>query len=566
MRRLDFAVIGSALVGVALLGAACGGDDDDGTTVDANTATNVDGATSPDAMPEPEADADPNAIPRVEAAPCRFSTPVIDMLPLEEGVDFVCGDLIVYENRETPADGGTLRLHFFQMFSDVDTGNATIYLDGGPGGNGDGIIAYMSFLGAGFVDGLLAQGDFLVIAQRGTSLSEPDLSCTSEDMTLADCADRLSQDATLANFTTASNADDIDELREVLGYDKLNVYGISYGSRLTLEVLRRHGDNVRAAIAGGTVPAHIIWPAEIPASFFGALSGMAAECNADAACQAEFGDLVDDVLTAIPDLNADPVVYSNGTDVDVAINGTTYAYTLFSLFYSRGYYQFMPILISDLAERRTDRVAPLLDSIFADSGEGGGGTATGMYYSIVCGELFNPPVETAFEDANGTTPQQLKDVFFQFSWNGLLTVCETWPVGPPTPVLTEAVVSDVPTLIPNGALDPITPPRFGDAAAEYLTAEHTVVFPRSGHGSTLQTDCGQQVLFDFLANPTEAPDTTCTASIPINFFVPGTSLAPPQIDRKRLELERRMAPIPPHIRDYLHSLRIRRGENPTAPR
>ena len=84
-------------------------------------------------------------------------------------------------------------------------------------------------------------GDFLVIGQRGTGLSEPFLNCASSD-----CSD-FAAVADLPSYNTAENADDVDDLREMLGYATLDLYGISYGSRLGLEVIRRHGDRLRLA-------------------------------------------------------------------------------------------------------------------------------------------------------------------------------------------------------------------------------------------------------------------------------------------------------------------------------
>lgn len=510
----------------------CGGGDDN-PSVDASHAAGADGMI---------ADADSGVVPRVVPADCRFSSITLS------GVDYECGDLIVYENRADP-DAGILHLHYLQVHGDADTGTATIYLDGGPGGNGDGIVSYINFLGAPLLDPFLAHGDFLVIAQRGTTLSVPNLACTDDDADLDACAARLSASADLANFNTAANADDVDDLRAALGYDQLNLYGISYGSRLALEVLRRHGDHVRAASAGGTVPAQIIWPAEIPASFYAVVSGLADACTAQTSCHDAFGDLSQDLLDGIAALDKTPIMYTTSAGDEVTITGEIYANLLFTLFYGRGAYQYLPMMISDLAEGNTGRVGFLLDIFFGQSGDGG--VSTGLYYSVVCGELFNPPVPSAFDQANVGVPQAIQDAIRPSAWDGLITACETWPKGPSMPVLTEAVASDVPTLLPAGELDPITPPRFSEAAAEMLSTSYTVVFDLSGHGSTLQSTCGRNVLFAFLDTPTEAPDSTCAADLPIN-FVTGSAAAPPRVDGERLALERRLAPIPPQMRERLH--------------
>ena len=258
----------------------------------------VDASLVPDAEPPP-ADADPNPIPRLEAASCRFTVPA--GLGLVEGDDFECGELVVYEDRD--ALERAIRVHYIRFFSAIRSPNATIYLDGGPGGNGNGILGYIGYVGETLLEGLLSQGDFLVIAQRGTSLSLPSLVCPG-----GDCGG-LSATADLSAYNTAYNADDVNDLRATLGYEKLNLYGISYGSRLGLEVMRRHGEHLRASVIGGLVPAQVVWPAEIPASFYSALTALDASCADAPGCGGAFGDLEAKFIAGVASLDAEPLLF-----------------------------------------------------------------------------------------------------------------------------------------------------------------------------------------------------------------------------------------------------------------
>jgi TAP-like protein len=173
--------------------------------------------------------------------------------------------------------------------------------------------------------------------------------------------------------------------------------------------------------------------------------------------------------------------------------------------------------------------------------------STGLYYSVVCGELFNPPDEGAFDAANAGVPDQIRTIFAP-SWYGLLNYCPTWPVGDPRPELSQPVTSGVRTLVNSGAIDPITPPPFGDLAATTLSDRVVVVYANSGHGATLQSSCGQEILFGFLADPAATPDTSCAAQVTTQYVLP-TQLArrPPPVERVRLEM--RMSPPPPAVRE-----------------
>ncbi len=107
--------------------------------------------------------------------------------------------------------------------------------------------------------------DVLLVDQRGTGGSNP-LYC--EELSLHQlsslpprfpaeavdrCHARLAASAALAHYTTADAADDLDAVREALGYTTLNLFGSSYGTRVALEYLRRHSAHVRSAILWGVV-------------------------------------------------------------------------------------------------------------------------------------------------------------------------------------------------------------------------------------------------------------------------------------------------------------------------
>lgn len=477
-------------------------------------------------------------VPRAEPTACRFDVP--SSLGLAEGTDYDCGDLMVFEDRDAP--GRTIAAHYLRFRSDVESSDATIYLDDGPGGNGGAILEALDDAGPALLAGLLADGDFLVLSQRGASLSVPALVCPDSDCSgLSDLAD-------LPAYNTAYSADDVDDLRAVLGYDQLNLYGISYGSRLALELLRRHGARVRCALLDGAMPAQTVWPAEIPASLYGALGALDASCAAAGACGTAFGDLEVDFVTGLAALDDQPVSFDYQGH-PIHLDGWTYASLLFQLMYSRSAHAWLPLLISDLAERRTDRVADLIGDALSSLGARDD-LATGLYYSVVCGELFDPPDESAFEIANAAVPATIREAY-AWTWYGLLDDCQAWPVGEPGPTSNQPVGSDVRTLLASGSIDPITPPSFGEVAAASLTDREVVVLADSGHGATLQSPCGMQILVDFLTDPSAAPDTGCAASITTDYVLPAAAAAAAPPDPASLRSEVGAAPIPPAMRQLL---------------
>lgn len=503
-----------------------------------------DGAATPDApIPQPDAPRPPDApqgiVPRAEPGPCRYNVP--PAIGLTEGQGYACGDLIVFENRAT--EGRTISVHYIKFESSSASPNATIYLDGGPGGDGQNILRHVERNGIPFLSGLTADGDFLVISQRGTARSIPYLDCQSSN-----CED-FSLDHDLSMYNTAANADDVDDLRAVLGYPKLNLYGISYGSRLGLEVLRRHGDNVRAAIIEGLVPSSVVWPAAIPASFYSSLTALHASCAAAGACGTQFGNLVAKFSAGVATLNDSPVsITVNGMPFD--LDGYTYAYVLFRAFYSKSAYVWLPLAISDLAERRVDRAGSFIATALTNLGSGAG-VSTGLYNSVVCGEIFNPPDPNAFGQLNAGVPSDIVDIYGG-SWFSLMERCSAWPVHNMQTQLAQPVTSSVRTLVSSGRLDPITPPSFGDIAAVTLSNSVVIIHENSGHGATLQSPCGMQNLFDFIADPTTPHDTSCAASITTPYML-GAAFAP-SVSLAQIGAELQLAPpMPPFMRERVEA-------------
>jgi pimeloyl-ACP methyl ester carboxylesterase len=524
MRALPLA-LALALVPVA----ACGDDGGNGGSADATVA-----------RPDASVDAGSTDVPRVQPTSCRFQVPS----PLgSEGIDYDCGDLFVYENRGLQR--GVIRVHFLRFPSSAGSADATVYLDGGPGGNGSSLVSWLNYRPE-LLPGLLANGDLLIIAQRGTSLSDPSLLCDS----VTDCLTTTGDTVDLPSFNSAYNADDVDDLRATLGYERLNLYGISYGSRLGLEILRRHPDNIRSAVLGGLVPASIDWLAHVPSSFYSGLTALDADCAADAGCAAAFSDLEGDFLAGVDTLNSAPVSFTyDGQPLD--LDGATYASTLFSLLYSRSAYPWLPLVIHDLADRRTDRVVDFLGPVLADMRESS--IAYGLYTAIVCGELFNPPDDDAPGDANAAVPTAIRDLFGG-TWSWYREECTSWPKHTLANPLRQPVAFDGPVLLASGRMDPITPPTFGDVAAATLPAAVHVVYEGSGHGSTLQSPCGNQNLVDFFADPTGAVDASCAAALSVDYVLPGAATAR-RVPRDQLRLELERAPLPPPIRDQLRRAR-----------
>ena len=185
------------------------------------------------------------------------------------------------------------------------------YLEGGPGGAGTLETSWAaSHFGA-----FNQRHDIVLIDQRGAGQSNPASCDVPRGMTteaeLAEfaknCLASVAGKAEPAQYTTPIAADDIDSVRAALGYDKINVYGISYGVTLGLAYIQRHPDRVRTALldSGSLLDVHI-WE-QLPRTADNALHRLFDRCRQDAACNRAFPNLPGDFAAVLKRLARGPV-------------------------------------------------------------------------------------------------------------------------------------------------------------------------------------------------------------------------------------------------------------------
>lgn len=179
----------------------------------------------------------------------------------------------VTENRSTQQ--GTVNLAVLRVKSPYADREPVFFLAGGPGGSGISAIRQMvEGGGKRFFD--LIGGDIIAIDQRGVGLSTPNLSTdVSYDYSSIDSSTpelRLQhqlavigqeaqkfrdQGIDINSYNTRESADDINDVRKALGYEKIVLWGSSYGTHLAMATLRRHEKHIaRALLVGPEGPDH----------------------------------------------------------------------------------------------------------------------------------------------------------------------------------------------------------------------------------------------------------------------------------------------------------------------
>ncbi len=186
--------------------------------------------------------------------------PIIFTAKSGQSADAFEGSFLVPENRLDP-NSRDLTLHYVRFAATgTQKGNPIVYLAGGPGGSG---IATAKFWRLPFFLAMREFGDVIALDQRGTGASNDMETCTSSQ--IIDGAKQMSDDEftkinqralqecvaiwqdqniDLRGYTTVQNVADLEALRLHLGADKLNLWGISYGSHMALAAIKQIPDSL----------------------------------------------------------------------------------------------------------------------------------------------------------------------------------------------------------------------------------------------------------------------------------------------------------------------------------
>jgi pimeloyl-ACP methyl ester carboxylesterase len=390
-----------------------------------------------------------------------------------------------------------------------------VYLAGGPGGSAlDDFAADPE----GWNYPFLETRDLILIDQRGTGHSEPTLDCpefqTADDDENPDqlCYDRLVDEGIdLAGYNTRENAADIAALREALVYAEWDFLGISYGTRLALEIMRNHPQGIRAVVLDSVFPPNADTPVDEVYSVTDALNELFADCNQDEYCQEFYPDLEAVFLETVQRLNEDETAEIFGDDLVFALSNASSDTSLIPL---------LPYVIYEVSEGNYDA----LDEI---SEEGGSSRrlyqsdedfsdSEGMFNAVICyDEYAQGDYERVESAVVGSIPVELEGALLQSTFD-LTQLCSYW--NPRQTVDNSAVSSAIPTLILSGQYDVATPPRWASLTAATLSNGYLFEYPGAGHSLLSSVDCAISMTADFLDAPNQAPNDSCIDNIEWPYF------------------------------------------------
>jgi pimeloyl-ACP methyl ester carboxylesterase len=489
---------------------------------------------------------------RIDTLVCPFK----GSIEYEAG-EIECGLLQVPENRENP-NSRFIELHFIKLNStwddeeeidedEEDSGlepgkrdDPVIYLTGGPGAPAEYYVGRFKDHGIRkhrdlYIleqRGIVNSGDFCeTYSSRNPEISNVDtLAKSAEAARIAaeDCArNAMAAGVDITAYNTIENARDVKALRIALGFDQWNVWGISYGTLLGQAYIKEDPEGILAVVLDAIVPLDargevISW--RVINWYDRDLTKLDELCQADASCADSFPDLGARVRDAARAAMDNPVVVEV-KDTENYPTGKAYflsdiaAFLPFTLFYEQSNYPALPAIIhawTDAVESQDE----VLFKAFAIAMTGGFfGGSQGMYDAIMCNDGYREAAVASIAVDRAEFPVLSN----AFSVEG---DPEVWAQScidlgaPPRPREEFAPVqTDIPTLLIEGEMDPITPPPLAHVIEPGFTNGTYVEFPYAGHGPSRSVECAGDLLNKFFDDPAAEPDLSCVDEMEVPEFL-----------------------------------------------
>jgi pimeloyl-ACP methyl ester carboxylesterase len=451
---------------------------------------------------------------RIELSTCR---------PAGFTEDVRCGVFNVPENRAAP-NGRMLPLAVVVLPARQQTDKGPIFfLSGGPGQAATESAQFM------VASRMREHHDIVFVDLRGTGEGHRlDCEASGSDENLQTyldppifsnveayvaCRDQLAANADLTQYTTEISMRDIDEARQALGYDRINLSGGSYGTRAALVYIRNHGAHVRSAFLTGLAPFENRNPLYHAPAAQRAFERVADQCAADAACHRAFPDVRADLNAVVTRLRTSPARVTvhhpvTNAPTEVSFSAQNFADGLRVMLYSSETSRAVPFM---LHRARQGDLSPFAENAVRSSRGLATGLARGLLLSVTCAEEA-PRIR--LEEIPGVTGNSF---ITDARVRNQVGVCAVWPRGVVSADHAAPFTSEVSAVLVSGDLDPVTPPEWGEIAQRYLPNSIHIVNPEGHAAGGECVDNIEAAFFEF--GSVEGLDTSCVAAMRLPPFV-----------------------------------------------
>jgi pimeloyl-ACP methyl ester carboxylesterase len=444
-----------------------------------------------------------------------------------------CGTLTVPENYDKP-DGRKIDL-FIARVPAISLNKAPDPLFLIAGGPGTSAVDLYTSSAAPF-DRARRNRDIILLDQRGTGRSHrldcrynQDLFQKLDQVEVGPenrkCRDELAKNSDLTQYTTSVAVKDLETARQALGYERINLYGGSYGTRVAQHYARRYPQATRTVILDGVIYPELVLGPDIALDAEHALERILERCRQDRFCAKAFPDPHADYRELLARLTATPARATvgdavTGRPINFDFTAKHLSAVLRFASYNDDQAALLPLSLHLAAHEQN--FTPLANQFRVYARTLDESFAYGMHNSVACSEdtplIDATKLDRAALDATHMGSSQVLE---------LIETCADWPHGVVDADLHAPLHSDAAALLLSGADDPVTPPEYAVRAQKGFADSTHVVVAGHGHGQ-LTAPCVDRIIASFLVMGTaKGLDATCTKKLaPMPFFITLAGPAP----------------------------------------
>lgn len=449
---------------------------------------------------------EPNGPSAIQFHPCSVKD-----LP-----DAKCGTFSVFEDRRQKT-GRQIALNIIVVPA-ITPGMATppvFWMDGGPGGAATEAVGYVSLK---WLRGVHRDHDLIFVDERGTGKSGP-LSCgdVGKDPKHADaffgrpfppevlaaCRDELQTRADLRFYTTKLFVEDLNDVRQALGYPTISIAAFSYGTLAAQEYMRRYPSQVRSAFLFGPVTPDYRLPLPFARTADRALEQLWRDCSAEKECHQAFPNVRQEFKEVLKrfgggEYHVDMIDPATQTTRGFRLSRASYIEHVREMLYATTSSRFVPFVIHRAFE---GDFVPFGVAAARFSG-GGAGSYAGLHFSNLCSEAL--PFISSGDLLRATRNTFVGDTRVR----SYSDVCKIWPRGDVPRSFLDLVTTSTPILVFSGEEDGVTPPWLVKDAVRRWPNAQLVSIPNSGH--QFDTPCEFNIVEAFFETGSARNlDTSC---------------------------------------------------------
>ena len=454
---------------------------------------------------------------RLEWRDCTFNIPLTEVIH--------CATL--YPSLQNKQKNVSLPIVVVKNIGFENYPDPVLYIHGGPGA-ATGFKDYDIEYWLDNINKLNYNRDFILYDQRGTGESTPEIICPSFELFNFDalttdlspqqdlssfynqhkeCRDRVNEyDGDLTGYSTKHNAQDVLDITHALKYSQWNLYGVSYGTRVALEVMRTKPVHIRSTILDSVFPSDkndlLTWPFIVN----NVIRSIFERCDNDEQCQLKYPNLAERFKVALEKLKHNslnvhmPEYYSNDS-LNIYLNDTRFIDALFFATYYSELIPLIPDAINDAANGKQKALISITTA-YADAYFDEYSNVV-TFNSVICNDENMISLEK-FEIVAARYP--ILKSYLEGLWQ--YDTCHIWKSNKTSALKEESVKSSIPSLILAGRDDGVTPWQWGEEVHRSLENSFYLVLPNTTHGVIGSNECATKMSGYFL-DTLNVSENTC---------------------------------------------------------